>query len=250
EAAHAVVAHQRVLQRVLERVPHVQRAGDVGRRQQHRVGRARAAGLEQPRGLPALVEPGFELGGVVAGGQGVGHCSLFPLSRLREEAGVRGALKSKAALIRPSGTLSRKREKGNGDYISCFFNSNPRALYCLHRSRSGSRAAGSAGTTSSTRSKPPSTAASRRLITSGRIGASASGGTISTSASSSSMSSPAIWCGMKASGSNDHSRSSSSSAWARSRTSTRVGRLLAKARLASSHTRRSGSSRNRSFWIR
>ena len=32
-AAHAVVADQHVHQRVLERVPHVQRAGDVGRRQ-------------------------------------------------------------------------------------------------------------------------------------------------------------------------------------------------------------------------
>ena len=52
EAAHAVVADQRVLQRVLERVAHVQRAGDVRRRQQDRVGLARAARLERAARFP------------------------------------------------------------------------------------------------------------------------------------------------------------------------------------------------------
>ena len=48
-AAHAVVAGQRVHERVLERVAHVQRAGDVRRRQQDAVGlRRRRAGANSP----------------------------------------------------------------------------------------------------------------------------------------------------------------------------------------------------------
>ncbi len=73
EAAHAVVAHQRVHQRVLERMAHVQRAGDVRRRQQDRVRLALAAGLEHAAALPLFVQAGFELLGVVGGGEGVGH---------------------------------------------------------------------------------------------------------------------------------------------------------------------------------
>ena len=66
EAAHAVVADQRVLQRVLEGVAHVQRAGDVRRRQHDGVGLALAAGAEIAAVLPALVEAGFEGFGLVA----------------------------------------------------------------------------------------------------------------------------------------------------------------------------------------
>ena len=56
-AAHAVVADQRVHQRLLEGVAHVQRAGDVGRRQLDAVGgrAAVAAGANQPRGFPARI---------------------------------------------------------------------------------------------------------------------------------------------------------------------------------------------------
>src|SRR5690606_34602840 len=129
-------AHQRVLQRVLERVAHVQGAGDVRRRQQDDVRFALARGLEHAAGLPLRVEAGFEGGRVVAG------CQCHHMSYL--------------------------------------LSSIPRALYAFQRSRRGSRAAGSAGTTSSTRSKLPSTTASRRLITSGRIGTSISGVAIST----------------------------------------------------------------------
>ena len=46
-AAHAVVAGERVHERVLERVPHVQRAGDVGRRQHDAVGCGRC-GVSSP----------------------------------------------------------------------------------------------------------------------------------------------------------------------------------------------------------
>ena len=60
EAAHAVVADQRVLQRVLEGVAHVQRAGHVRRRQHDRVGLALAAGLEHAAGLPLRVQAGLE----------------------------------------------------------------------------------------------------------------------------------------------------------------------------------------------
>src|SRR3954471_20763134 len=57
EAAHAVVAHERIHQRLLEGVAHVQGAGDVGRRQLDAVGgpgilRAR---LEVAGRFPALV---------------------------------------------------------------------------------------------------------------------------------------------------------------------------------------------------
>ena len=48
-AAHAVVAGEGVHQRVLERVAHVQRAGDVRRRDHDAIGRARVrAGANQP----------------------------------------------------------------------------------------------------------------------------------------------------------------------------------------------------------
>ena len=44
--------------------------------------------------------------------------------------------------------------------MSYLLSAKPRALYCVQRARSGSRAEGSAGTTSSTRAKSPSTGAS------------------------------------------------------------------------------------------
>ena len=59
-AAHAVPAGERVHQRVLERVPHVQRAGDVRRRQHDAVGGAVALRRECARGFPTLVDPGFD----------------------------------------------------------------------------------------------------------------------------------------------------------------------------------------------
>ena len=68
-AAHAVVADQRVLQGVLERMAHVQGAGDVRRRQQDGVGRAVALRGERAAGFPLLVQAGFEGLGVVAGGE-------------------------------------------------------------------------------------------------------------------------------------------------------------------------------------
>ncbi len=52
--AHAVIAGERVHQRLLERVPHVQRPGDVGRRQQDAV----------VVGIP-LVEAGLEIAAVL-----------------------------------------------------------------------------------------------------------------------------------------------------------------------------------------
>ncbi|MPM97766.1 hypothetical protein SDC9_144943 [bioreactor metagenome] len=38
-AAHAVIAHQNVLKRVVEHMPEGQDAGDIGRRNHHRIGR-------------------------------------------------------------------------------------------------------------------------------------------------------------------------------------------------------------------
>ena len=71
--AHAVVADQRVLQRVLERVAHMQRTGDVRRRQQDGVRRAVAAWREDTRRLPLCIEARFKGAGIVGGCEGVGH---------------------------------------------------------------------------------------------------------------------------------------------------------------------------------
>ena len=75
-AAHPVVADQRVLQRVLERMAHVQGAGDVRRRQQDGVGGTIALRGERAAVLPLLVEAGFEGLGIVAWGER-GHRGIF-----------------------------------------------------------------------------------------------------------------------------------------------------------------------------
>src|SRR5690606_34962467 len=72
-AAHAVVAHQRVLQGVLERMAHVQGAGDVGRRQQDGVGGTVAAWGDYARGFPFRVVACLEVAGVVIGVELVGY---------------------------------------------------------------------------------------------------------------------------------------------------------------------------------
>ena len=64
EAAHAVPADERVLERAALGVAHVQRAGDVGRRHRHdvdgaRVGRVVARGEDAvllPEGVPARLD--------------------------------------------------------------------------------------------------------------------------------------------------------------------------------------------------
>ena len=67
-AAHALVAAQDVLQRVVERVPHVQHAGDVRRRDNHReglcVGAVRAPRLEGLGLLPNRRDPRLDGGGI------------------------------------------------------------------------------------------------------------------------------------------------------------------------------------------
>jgi hypothetical protein len=69
-ALHARVAHQRVLDRAVERVAHVQRAGHVRRRDRDRevlLRRAGRLGVEAPGCLPALEDARLGLGGLVAG---------------------------------------------------------------------------------------------------------------------------------------------------------------------------------------
>ena len=68
-AAHAPEAGQDVLQRVVERVPHVQGAGDVGRRDDDRIGR-RFAALRTPGGervgrLPGRIDAALDVGRLV-----------------------------------------------------------------------------------------------------------------------------------------------------------------------------------------
>ena len=55
-ALHAVVARERVHDRVLKRVPHVQRAGHVRRRNHDAITRPVAVGREIALGFPALVD--------------------------------------------------------------------------------------------------------------------------------------------------------------------------------------------------
>ena len=64
---HPVPADQRVLDRAVERVAHVQRAGDVRRRDRDRVVLRRVAlgrGREQAGRQPRLDDPGLDLGGL------------------------------------------------------------------------------------------------------------------------------------------------------------------------------------------
>ncbi len=59
-AAHAVPAREGVHERVLECMAHVQRAGDVRRRQHDAVGRSIALRSECTRGFPTFVDAGFD----------------------------------------------------------------------------------------------------------------------------------------------------------------------------------------------
>ncbi len=74
-AVHAVLARQRVHQRVLERVPHVQRAGDVRRRNYDGVRLATAGRCEPTVRLPALVETLLDFPRVVSLFHGLKVCS-------------------------------------------------------------------------------------------------------------------------------------------------------------------------------
>ena len=78
-AAHALEADEHVLQRVVERMAHVQRAGDVGRRDDDAVGLGVAplgpAGAEGARLLPGGVDAPLDRGGLVGL---VDHCCFVP----------------------------------------------------------------------------------------------------------------------------------------------------------------------------
>ena len=69
-AAHPLEPAQHVLQRVVERVAHVQRAGDVGRRDDDAIGFGvaplRAAGAERAFLLPGRGDAGLDFGRLVA----------------------------------------------------------------------------------------------------------------------------------------------------------------------------------------
>jgi hypothetical protein len=64
-AAHALEPRQDVLQRVVERVTHVQRAGHVGRRDHDGIRRASAAAAERAGLLPRRIDAAFDFGGLV-----------------------------------------------------------------------------------------------------------------------------------------------------------------------------------------
>jgi hypothetical protein len=75
-AIHPLVADEDVLQRVVERVPPVQRAGDVGRRDDDavRLLRRRRVGVEEPARLPLAVPARLDAARVVAV-RDFSHCS-------------------------------------------------------------------------------------------------------------------------------------------------------------------------------
>jgi hypothetical protein len=119
-AAHAVVAGQRVHDRLVETVPHVQRAGDVGRRQQD----AEVVGLvgiqaggeiiaRFPNGIPAS----FDLGGLEAFGEFHGGV---------RKKGLRKRLREPTILAEAS-LLTATRE-GFGGAISIIMTAFPRGF--------------------------------------------------------------------------------------------------------------------------
>ena len=63
-AAHPLEADQDVLDGIVERVPHVQRARDIGRRDHdgEGIGLGAAARLEETAGFPFGIKPGFHFG--------------------------------------------------------------------------------------------------------------------------------------------------------------------------------------------
>ncbi len=67
EALHAFPADENILQRIVERVPQMQRAGHIGRRNDDRVGLFRRVGVTIEITLvePALINLRFVLGVVV-----------------------------------------------------------------------------------------------------------------------------------------------------------------------------------------
>ena len=69
KAAHAMPARERIHERVLEGVAHVQRAGDVRRRQHDAIGRAFTGGRECSGSFPTFVDPALD----VARGVGLVH---------------------------------------------------------------------------------------------------------------------------------------------------------------------------------
>ena len=64
-AAHAVITGQGIHNGVLKAVPHMQSAGDIGRRDDYAVGVAVTLGREVAALFPSLIPASFELLGLV-----------------------------------------------------------------------------------------------------------------------------------------------------------------------------------------
>ena len=99
-----LVADQRVLDRAVERVAHVQHAGDVRRRDRDRVvlvRRALGLGVVQARRQPALDDPRLDLGGLEAGAVlQAGHRARESTQRI--SARRRRSRRATGARLRPS----------------------------------------------------------------------------------------------------------------------------------------------------
>ena len=93
--AHALVADEGVLDRAVERVAHVQHAGDVRRRDGDRVVLVRrplGIRVVQARRQPALDDPRLDLGGLEAGAVlQAGHRPRESTQRVSEDGGAGGA---------------------------------------------------------------------------------------------------------------------------------------------------------------
>ena len=90
--AQPFVAHDDVLQRIVQRMADMQRSGDVGRRvddsEGFGVGAVRA---EQPVRLPMRIPALLDFGGIECGGKGAGHETGLPMAGIENGAPVPAA---------------------------------------------------------------------------------------------------------------------------------------------------------------
>ena len=110
--AHALVADERVLDGAVERVAHVQHAGDVRRRDRDRVVLVRrplGIGVVQARRQPALDDPRLDLGGLEAGAVlQAGHRARESTQRISADGGADARHRGEVAPERGQVELGRQ----------------------------------------------------------------------------------------------------------------------------------------------
>jgi hypothetical protein len=104
-ALHAMPADQQILQHVVHRVAHVQRARDVGQRHHDHVGLALGVGMGRkgPLRQPALLHRALDFGGLVARGKFAAHGSVLALEGSFEKRAKDSPRASRASQARGAG---------------------------------------------------------------------------------------------------------------------------------------------------